>query len=112
MHACVCVYLFYFCLLKGELHGGHSQLVGKEIHVPRQLQRADIGSGAVSTSNTTQQLPLKVKRKRQEVKKTLGRVITLVQRERERVWLECRKRHRLTSCCQRSHKENLAFVSV
>ena len=51
-------YLFCFGLLKGELHGGHSQLVGKEIHIPGQLQRADVGSRAVPTTNATQQLSL------------------------------------------------------
>lgn len=33
-------------------------MVGEEIHISRQLQRADVGSGAVSTSNAAQQLSL------------------------------------------------------
>ncbi|KAK5869364.1 hypothetical protein PBY51_024087 [Eleginops maclovinus] len=53
-----CEYLFCFGLLKGELHGGHRQLVGKEIHISRQLQRADVGSRAVPPTDATQQLSL------------------------------------------------------
>lgn len=33
----VSLYLFCFGLLKGKLNGGHSQLVGKETHISRQL---------------------------------------------------------------------------
>lgn len=55
-------YLLCFGLLEGELHGRHSQLVGEEIHISRQLQGADVGSGAVSTSNAAQQLSLTERR--------------------------------------------------
>lgn len=64
------LYLFVFSLLKGKLHGGHSQLVGEEIHISRQLQRADVGSWAVPATNATQQLSLREKWKRN----TLGLV--------------------------------------
>lgn len=56
-------YLLCFGLLEGKLHGGHSQLVGEVIHISGQLQRADVGSGAVSTSNAAQQLSLTERRR-------------------------------------------------
>ena len=51
-------YLVVFALLKGKLHGGHSQLVGEEAHVSWQLRGADVGSGAVPTTHAAQQLSL------------------------------------------------------
>lgn len=60
----VLLYLFYFGLLKGELNGGHSQLVGKETHISRQLWWADMGSWAVPTMNAAQELPLPEKKEK------------------------------------------------
>ena len=51
-------YLVVFALLKGKLHGGHSQLVGEEAHVSWQLRGADVGAGAVPTTHAAQQLSL------------------------------------------------------
>lgn len=62
------LYLFVFSLREGKLHGGHSQLVGEEIHISRQLQRADVGSWAVPAPNATQQLSLREKWKRNTVR--------------------------------------------
>lgn len=70
------VYLFCCGLLEGKLHGGHGQLVGEEVHIPGQLQRADVGSWAISTADATQQLSLSERRKdegeRKEKRNTVG----------------------------------------
>jgi len=55
---CVCAYLLVFALLKGKLHGGHSQVVGEEAHVAWQLQGGDVGSRAVPAAHAAQQLSL------------------------------------------------------
>lgn len=52
------LYLLGLGLLKRELQGGHSQLVGKEVNVTRQLEGADSRGRAVPTSDTAEQLPL------------------------------------------------------
>lgn len=59
-------YLFRFGLLEGELHGGHSQLVGEEIHISGQLQRADGWTRAVPATNATEQLSLMESRREEE----------------------------------------------
>lgn len=74
-------YLFSFGLLEGKLHGGHSQLVGEEIHISRQLQRADVGSRAVPTTNATQQLSLTERTKDEEKEKQWDKRNSLVERE-------------------------------
>lgn len=55
---CLVLYLLGLGLLKGELQGGHGQLVGKEVNVPGQLERADRRRRAVPSSDTAEQLPL------------------------------------------------------
>lgn len=52
------LYLLSLGLLKGELQGGHGQLVGKEVNISGQLERADSRRRAVPSSDTAEQLPL------------------------------------------------------
>lgn len=51
-------YLLGLRLLEGEFQGGHGQLVGKEVNVSGQLERADSRRWAVPSSDTAEQLPL------------------------------------------------------
>lgn len=89
------LYLFCFGLLEGKLHGGHSQLVGEEIHISGQLQRADVGSWAVPTANATQQLSLTERRGDEEKEKHSGMSEIHRRKEGERRGLAVPKRHRL-----------------
>lgn len=77
------LYLFCVGLLEGKLHGGHSQLVGEEIHISRQLQRAHIGSRAVPAADATQQLPLTEREKFEEKQKQNS----VVEKDKKNAWI-------------------------
>lgn len=77
------LYLFCVGLLEGKLHGGHSQLVGEEIHISRQLQRTHIGSWAVPAADATQQLPLTEREKYEEKQKQNS----VVEKDKKNAWI-------------------------